>query len=133
MGCREAAVGAKRSGRWRQEAGKRGRKEQELAQATCQAPRTVFTHRTLLIPHTGEGCHQPCFHIKMEACNERKPHLAGPHVGTSPSLRDKNPYRIIARALLPAPISPGSYLLSCNKDIACSLKNKNIKKIKMEV
>ena len=40
----------------------------------------------------------------------------------SPTLRDKNPYRAIKKgALLSPPSSPGSYLLSFNKDFACLL------------
>ena len=39
-----------------------------------------------------------------------------------PTLRNKNPYRTIEKgALLPPPSSPGSSLLSFNKDFACLL------------
>ena len=42
-----------------------------------------------------------------------------PHVGTTLSLRDKNPCRTIEReTLLPTSSSPGSYLLSCSNDFA---------------
>ena len=45
-----------------------------------------------------------------------------PHWYPHPSLRDKILYRTIEKgALLPAPSSPESYLLSFNKDFACLL------------
>ena len=59
----------------------------------------------------------------MSKANGRKPHLSGP---PPPSLRDKNPYWIVKKgALLPAPSSPGSCLLSFNKDFAIVAQQTN--------
>ena len=44
-----------------------------------------------------------------------------PTLVPSPPLRDKSPYRAIEKGALPPPSSPGSFLLSFNKDFACLL------------